>query len=111
MAGRLARFGALVASISLCASAAGPGPAPAPDGAAGPSLERLKAHVETLASPGFRGRRGQGDGGGKAARYLVDAFRELGLEPLFDGRFTQDIPAEDPGFILGRNVGAKLVGG
>jgi hypothetical protein len=73
-----------------------------------PQLERLKAHVETLASPEFAGRRGAG--ARKAEAYITAHLRELGLEPLFDGQFTQDIPGRDPGEIVGRNVGARLGG-
>jgi Peptidase family M28 len=89
----------VVASASRRARAEGP---PEMD------LERLKAHVTTLASPEFGGRRGVGIL--KASQYLIQAFQELGLEPLFEGSFTQDIPARQEGLILGRNVGAKLVG-
>ena len=73
-----------------------------------PKLPKLKAHVETLASPEFEGRRGEG--GRKAAEYLIEAFRGLGLEPLFDGSYTQAIPGKEPGAIAGRNVGARLLG-
>jgi hypothetical protein len=83
-----------------CARAA----APAPDLEA----RRLKAHVATLASPAFQGRRGEG--GRKAAAYLVEAFRDLGLEPLFAGDYLQPIPARADGMVLGRNVGARLIG-
>jgi hypothetical protein len=72
------------------------------------ALEPLKTHVTTLASPEFGGRRGVGIL--KASQYIIHAFQELGLEPLFDGRFTQDIPARQEGLVLGRNVGAKLIG-
>jgi Peptidase family M28 len=79
-----------------------------PPAAPEPELARLRAIVETLASPPFEGRRGPG--GEKAADYLVHAFRDLGLEPLFDGEFLQPIPGREPGQVQGRNVGAKLVG-
>src|SRR5262249_46687587 len=49
-------------------------------------------------------------GGRKAAGYLVEQFRALKLEPLFDDGYTQDIPDRQTGQILGRNVGARLVG-
>lgn len=73
-----------------------------------PERERLQAHVATLASPEFEGRRGVG--GRKAESYVTHALRELGLVPLFDGQFTQDIPGKEPGTVIGRNVGAILVG-
>jgi hypothetical protein len=76
--------------------------------APGPDGQRLRAHVETLASARFAGRRG--DGGQLAAEYVADAFKEYGLEPLFEGDFYQEIPGREPGEVLGRNVGARIVG-
>jgi hypothetical protein len=73
-----------------------------------PEAGRLRAHVATLASPAFEGRRGEG--GRRAARYVEDALRALKLDPLFDGGFVQDIPGREPGVVLGRNVGARLPG-
>ncbi|HWE36822.1 MAG TPA: M28 family peptidase [Isosphaeraceae bacterium] len=93
------------AVLALTIVAAWNGPARADDGSLPrPELSRLKRHVETLASPEFAGRRGEG--GKKAAEYLVAEFKALKLEPLFDGSYTQEIPGETPG----RNVGARLVG-
>jgi hypothetical protein len=67
------------------------------------------AHVQTLAAPEFGGRRGEG--GRKAEAYVTDHFRALGLEPLFEGgSWTQDVPGREPGTVLGRNVGGKIVG-
>lgn len=80
------------------ASRAGDGPRPRPE------LSRLRRHVETLASPEYAGRRGEG--ARKAADYIVQAFKDMKLEPLFDGSYNQEVPGEAPG----RNVGAKLVG-
>jgi hypothetical protein len=77
---------------------------PAPE----PELARLKAHVETLASPEFGGRRGAV--AEKSRRYLIEQFEALGLEPLFGGSSYQDIPDPEGGAPMGRNVGAKLVG-
>ncbi len=73
-----------------------------------PEQARLSAVVETLASPEFGGR--SGPGGDKAASYLVDRFRRLGLEGLFGGEYTQAIPGKEPGTTIGRNVGARLRG-
>jgi Peptidase family M28 len=107
MAQRLLLAGLIVAELAVLSPAAalvGDGPAPQPE----PELARLRAHVETLASAPFEGRRGPG--GRKAAEYLVAAFRNLGLEPLFDGQFLQAIPGLEQGQVQGHNVGAKLVG-
>src|SRR5271166_3186105 len=73
-----------------------------------PEQERLKAIVAKLASPEMEGRRGEG--ARKAAAFLIDEFRRLKLEPLFQGQFVQEIPAAEPGRIQGRNVGAVLRG-
>ncbi len=73
-----------------------------------PEQARLREVVETLASPEFAGR--SGPGGDKAAAYLVDQFRHLELEALFDGEYTQIIPGKEPNTMIGRNVGAKLIG-
>lgn len=69
-----------------------------------PEKSRLRSHVETLASADFGGRRGPG--ARKAAEYIERRFRDLKLEPLFDGDYLQAVPGERPG----QNVGAKLVG-
>ena len=76
--------------------------------AAEPELDRIKQHIEALASPEFGGR--QGALASKSRDYLIDAFKQLKLEPLFDGSYFQDIPDREPGYLIGRNVGAKLIG-
>jgi hypothetical protein len=73
-----------------------------------PQQGRLRDEVATLASPAFEGRRGEG--GKKAASFLVESFRALKLEPLFDQEYTQKVPGHEPGQFLGRNVGARMVG-
>jgi Peptidase family M28 len=98
---RIARNGRAVLLLVLAADLARAG---APE----PQERRLREEVATLASPAFEGRRGEG--GRKAASYLVEAFRALELEPLFDREYTQPVPGTGPGQVLGRNVGARLVG-
>jgi hypothetical protein len=73
-----------------------------------PDLARLKTHVETLASPGFAGRRGEG--AAKARAYLIDEFKKLKLEPLFGDSFTQNITGKGPDDVQGVNVGVKIIG-
>jgi hypothetical protein len=73
-----------------------------------PELDRLRSHVEVLASPAYEGRRGAG--ARKAEAYVLDAFRKLHLEPLFGDSYTQDVPDNDPGRIIGHNVGVVLRG-
>ena len=41
---------------------------------------------------------------------MVKFRDELKLEPLFDGRYTQDVPTGETGHTPGRNVGARLIG-
>ncbi len=73
-----------------------------------PELGRYKAHVATLASAEFGGRRGVG--AAKSAFYVANELKHLGLEPLFGKSFIQAMPDRATGGTLGRNVGAKLVG-
>jgi hypothetical protein len=73
-----------------------------------PARPRLEAHVRTLASPAFVGRRDEG--AAKSRAYLIDEFHRLGLAPLFGDSFTQDVTGKGPGDVLGVNVGAKIVG-
>jgi hypothetical protein len=73
-----------------------------------PELARLKTHVETLASPEFAGRRGEG--AAKARGYLIQEFKKLKLEPLFGDSYTQTITGKGLEDVLGVNVGVKIVG-
>jgi Peptidase family M28 len=73
-----------------------------------PEQERLRAVVETLASPEFGGR--SGPAAEKSVSYLIEHFRSLGLAPLFDGDYVQPIPGKEVGTVMGRNVGALLRG-
>ncbi len=93
---------ALVATLTIATNLTALGDAPMPE------IGRFKAHVATLASREFAGRRGPG--AARAAAYVARELKSLGLEPLFDGRFVQEIPDLATGGLLGRNVGAKLVG-
>ncbi len=74
----------------------------------GPEEPRLRQAVGDLASPEFAGR--SGAGGQKAAAYLVDRFRALKLEPLFENDFRQPIPGQEPLTVIGHNVGARVPG-
>ena len=79
----------------------------APSGRAARGTRRLRAHVATLASPEFAGRRGEG--GRRRPSTSSTQFRALGLEPLFDGQFTPADPRARPASLRsGRNVGALL---
>ena len=41
---------------------------------------------------------------------MIEQFQRLKLEPLFQGEFTQPVPGQEPGTVIGRNVGAILRG-
>jgi len=73
-----------------------------------PSESRLRAIVKELASPAYEGRRGAG--GKRAGDYLISQFRQLKLEPLFQGEFGQSVPGKEPDTVIGRNVGGMLRG-
>lgn len=78
------------------------------------AVKDVRPHIETLASPEYRGRRGAD--AFRAAQYIVSQFRALKLKPLFpEGRFDQRIPADsdhekDAQHIVGVNVGAWIEG-
>jgi hypothetical protein len=73
-----------------------------------PEAARLRAHVETLASPEFAGRREEG--AMKSREYILAEFRRLGLAPLFGESHTQDVLDPNSGEVLGVNVGARIAG-
>lgn len=74
-----------------------------------PERTRLREHLETLASPEFEGRRGKG--GERAADYIVEEFKALGLKPLFESEsYDQPILGNAHGEVIGRNVGAMIEG-
>ncbi|HKE01151.1 MAG TPA: M28 family peptidase [Planctomycetota bacterium] len=69
-------------------------------------LEKLKAHVEYLASPELEGR-GEGSGLEKARKHVAEAFQKSGLvAPPKIGVFFQDVPGPPSG----KNVLAWLPG-
>jgi Peptidase family M28 len=77
------------------------------------TVEEVRPHVEYLASPDLRGRKGED--ALEAARYIRDAFREEGLQPAFkDDAYFQEIPGvlgDDPATrIIGRNVAGIVRG-
>ena len=55
--------------------------------------ERLRAHVKLLSSDAFEGRGPGQPGGEKTTAYLVEQFRQYGLQPAGDhGTFMQAVP-------------------
>lgn len=73
-----------------------------------PERENLERWVKRLASPEFEGR--SGEGARKAAGLIADEFRRLGLKPLFDTNYAQEIPPAPPIETLGRNVAGVIPG-
>jgi len=76
-------------------------------------VERIKGHINFLASPELKGRSGYE--ALVTARYLKSRFKEHGLKPLFENdSYFQPIPGnEGPDgkpVLLGRNVGAWIPG-
>ncbi len=73
----------------------------------------LRKHVEYLAGPVLEGR-GSPRSRQLAAKYLVQEFKNLNLQPLWGDRYSQEVPGirESDGKlpIWGMNVGAMLVG-
>jgi len=76
------------------------------------TAEQIRPHIEYLASPERRGRRG----GGKvdARNYICSQFQQIGLIPLFSGRWSQEVPARsDSGGEAGQqgeNLGGFIPG-
>ena len=54
--------------------------------------EDLKNHLEILASDAFEGRETGELGCEKAAAYISEYFKELGIPPCVDGSYYQDYP-------------------
>lgn len=71
-----------------------PSPSPAHPAAASSLEDRLAAHVRYLSSGDCSGRRVTSEGDRKAASYVADEFKAMGLKPLFGSSFVKEIPAE-----------------
>jgi hypothetical protein len=100
--------GAILSLLTVLGVNSGAQSPPKPGSGSAPGQQRLEQVVRRLASPEMEGRRGEG--GRKAAAYLIEEFRRFKLEPVFSGQFVQEIPTAEPGKIQGRNVGAALRG-
>ncbi len=86
----------IVAAVSALGAAAGgllAQPPPAVDAALrqiGP--EAIRDDMRVLADDRLEGRRPGTSGYDLAARYVADRFESIGLKPLFDGRYFQQVP-------------------
>ncbi|MEJ6023908.1 M20/M25/M40 family metallo-hydrolase [Ramlibacter sp. PS4R-6] len=82
---------AICAALLVACSAVPGGPAPAPAVRIDPAA--LLAHIETLASGRFGGRRPGTEGEELTVAYLADTFRRYGLAPGNpDGTYVQEVP-------------------
>lgn len=116
--GRVCRLATAAIGLSpaLCAGGEAGTRAERGDTAGVPTLitpDEVRTHVEFLAGPDLRGRRGAE--ALEAAEYIREAFRETGLEGAFDeGAYFQEIPGvlgDDPATrIIGRNVAGIVRG-
>jgi hypothetical protein len=78
------RRSALIALAGLVWLAGLGGPA-APPGEEAIRAEDLMAHVRALTAPEMEGRASGTPGGARAAAYIAEAFRRIGLQPLAPG--------------------------
>ncbi len=69
-------------------------------------IQKLREHVEQLASPGFAGRNNGSPGGLRARQYIIDHLRAAGLQPGNGKSWTQTLPAP----LTGANILAMLPG-
>ena len=103
----------LLATTRLAAQTEDPGASPRIPVPAVIVGERLQKHVNYLAGDALQGR-GSPESRQLAARYLVDEFKRLRLEPIFGNSYAQEVPGlqEEDGTkpIWGLNVGAMLPG-
>lgn len=100
-------FDRLSLILALCLLTAG---APGADIGEGIKIERLRAHIETLASEAYRGR-APGEDSRKAADHVARAFEEIGLAPAGEKGWYQEIPdPADTAKVIGRNVLGLLPG-
>lgn len=59
------------------------------------SAEEMKARLAVIAGDGFEGRETGEEGQKRAAAYLADFFRSLGLPPVVDGGYLQTYPLRE----------------
>ncbi len=56
------------------------------------SLDLYRAHAKALASDAFEGRGPLSKGEEKTVAYLIDTYKQLGLQPAFGDSYTQAVP-------------------
>lgn len=69
--------------------------------------DEMKPHLRFLAGPEFKGRVTPSPEGAIAARYIAVIAREIGLKPMFQDGYFQEIPVEEP-YVAARGSYLKL---
>src|SRR6202012_357431 len=59
------------------------------------SADLAKKHLSIIASDAFEGRETGKPGADKAAHYIADEFKALGLQPIVNGSYFLDVPLEE----------------
>ncbi|HVW97131.1 MAG TPA: M28 family peptidase [Mucilaginibacter sp.] len=62
------------------------------------SADLAKKHLSIIASDAFEGRETGKPGADKAAHYIADEFKSLGLKPIVNGTYFLDIPLAETAF-------------
>jgi hypothetical protein len=62
------------------------------------SADLAKKHLSIIASDAFEGRETGKPGADKAAHYIADEFKSLGLQPIVNGSYFLDIPLVENAF-------------
>jgi hypothetical protein len=116
-------FTLLVLGLTACAPSPAPAPPPAPAPTVAPvelgavaeeyiTASRVQGHIEFLAADEMRGRDTPSPELERAAEYLADAFRAMGLEPAGDaGSFLQRWPFQQLVFQAGESRARFEAGG
>ncbi len=90
LSARLALACLLLATLAACRREPEPAAPPAPRS---PAAQRIAADVRVLADPRMEGRLTGSPGFDRAARFVADRFRALGLQPAGDGgSYFQRVP-------------------
>ena len=59
------------------------------------SADLAKQHLSIIASDAYEGRETGKPGADKAAHYIADEFKSLGLQPIVNGSYFFDVPVVD----------------
>src|ERR1700710_3334500 len=62
------------------------------------SADLAKQHLSIIASDAYEGRETGKPGADKAAHYIADQFKSLGLQPIVNGSYFFDVPVIQSSF-------------